>query len=160
MHATLNSLPENERRQLTEQLNQALATLIDLSLQIKQSHWNVRGPRFIALHELFDAVYEVVIPLVDEVAERIAALGGTVQGTHSAVAQSSVLPAYPAAAQSGDEHVQAVSAALAGASNLARTSIGPAGDLGDEATADLYTEIVRELDKQLWFVEAHLHAEN
>ncbi len=56
MHTTSIDLPVAKREPVIKNLNQHLATLIDLKLQAKQAHWNVKGPQFIALHELFDKV--------------------------------------------------------------------------------------------------------
>lgn len=56
MHKTKIDIPETKRTQLVQLLNEHLANAIDLQLQAKQARWNVRGPNFIALHELFDSV--------------------------------------------------------------------------------------------------------
>ena len=66
---TKNDLPQSTREAITDLLNQQLAGLIDLSLQAKQAHWNVKGPNFIGLHELFDTIAEDLEPYVDDVAE-------------------------------------------------------------------------------------------
>lgn len=159
MHATKNDLPAERRAALAQVLNDRLADLIDLQLQAKQAHWNVKGPNFIALHKLFDDVAEEVEGYVDEVAERVMALGGTAEGTLAAVARRTQLLAYPLNIASGREHVEAFGSALATVGKVVRAAIDRAAELGDADTADLFTGVSRGLDKSLWFVEAHLQAE-
>src|SRR2546422_2089473 len=113
MFKTKNDLPEERRKQVIEILANRLADCTDLEAQAKQAHWNVKGPSFIALHELFDKVYDNVQEYADLIAERIAQLGGVAEGTVRAVAKRSRLPEYPAAIASGKEHVDALSRALA-----------------------------------------------
>jgi len=76
-------------------LNQSLADILDLGLQAKQAHWNVKGPHFMGLHELFDKVAEELAEFTDEIAERAVELGGVALGTVQTVAKTSRLPAYP-----------------------------------------------------------------
>jgi starvation-inducible DNA-binding protein len=159
MHATRNDLPESARSRLAELLNARLADAIDLSLQAKQAHWNVKGPQFIALHELFDKVHEAAAGHVDLIAERAVALGGGADGTLQSVAKRSTLPRPRAELVEGRDHLRAIADALAAAAKTMRAAIDASEKLEDAATADLFTEIVRELDQQLWFVEAHLQAE-
>ena len=159
MNPSRNDLPEANRVKLTTLLNERLAEAIDLSLQTKQAHWNVKGPNFIALHELFDSLAGIVTGFVDELAERITALGGTAEGTVAAVSGRSKLPAYPLEITSGRDHTNRLADSLAAFGKSARASIELAEQLDDADTADLLTGISRETDKQLWFVEAHLQAD-
>jgi starvation-inducible DNA-binding protein len=158
MHKTRNSLPEKTRKKMASLLGARLADAIDLSLQTKQAHWNVKGPSFIALHELFDSIHGVVEGQVDSLAERLTALGGVAEGTVQAVSKRSSLPAYPLAIRSGSDHLEALARVLAAFGGLTREAIGAAAAAGDEVTADLFNEITGDIDKQLWFVEAHLQA--
>jgi starvation-inducible DNA-binding protein len=159
MFKTKNDLSEAIRSKVVELLNARLADAIDLQTQTKQAHWNVKGPNFIALHELFDKVSEDVEDYVDDLAERAVQLGGVAEGTARMVAKRSSLPEYPANTVDGRSHVEALSSALAAFGKSARKAIGEANDLADLDTADLFTEISRGIDKWLWFVEAHLQAE-
>ncbi|MCC7477417.1 DNA starvation/stationary phase protection protein Dps [bacterium] len=157
MHNTLNDIALTNRRKLCDMLQQSVADCSDLASQARQAHWNVKGPNFIALHELFDSVYNIVGAQIDILAERMVQLGGQVQGTVRAAAKSSSLKEYPLEASSGEEHLKALSAALAAFGKSCRANIDKAGEeLRDMDTADIYTEISREIDKQLWFVEAHM----
>lgn len=156
MSPTKNDLSSDKRKRVVEILNQQLVDLINLQLQAKQAHWNVKGPHFIGLHELFDKVAEAIEPLVDEVAERAAALGGLVDGTVEGVAKKTTLDPYPTEIVDGKDHVESLSSAIAAVGKSARTAIDETDELGDKDTADLFTEVSRVLDKKLWFVEAHL----
>jgi starvation-inducible DNA-binding protein len=159
MFKTKNDLPEATRGKVVELLNARLADCIDLQTQTKQAHWNVKGPNFIALHELFDKLNEEVEAYVDDIAERAVQLGGVAEGTARTVANRSSLSEYPAKAVDGRSHVEALSSALAAFGTAARKGIDQANELGDLETADLFTEVSRGIDKWLWFVEAHLQAE-
>ena len=155
MYPTKNNLPEKVRIQITTFLQERLVDSIDLSLQAKQAHWNVKGPSFMALHELFDKVSEAAEGYSDLIAERIVQLGGTAVGTRGPVDLKSSLPAYPVTISSGKEHVAALSHALASFGESVRGSIRQAGEMEDADSADILTEVSRGADKYLWFVEAH-----
>jgi starvation-inducible DNA-binding protein len=155
MQTTHNTLSENIRAQSVELLNRHLAAAIDLHAQVKQAHWNVRGPGFIAIHELFDKVSEQVEGYSDQLAERAGGLGGTAHGTVQVAAERSFLIPYPHGIAGEQDHVFAVSGSLAAFGQSAREAIGQAATFGDADTADLFTEISRGIDHQLWFVESH-----
>jgi starvation-inducible DNA-binding protein len=159
MYRTKNDLPEAARTRSVELCNARLADAIDLQTQCKQAHWNVKGPDFIALHELFDKVNEDVEEYVDLIAERAVQLGGIAQGTARSVATRSTLAEYSVKSPGGRDHVDALSSALAAFGKLARQAIGQSAELDDADTADLFTEVSRGTDKWLWFLEAHLQAE-
>jgi starvation-inducible DNA-binding protein len=158
MFDTRNDLALGTRSKVVKLLNERLADAIDLATQTKHAHWNVKGPNFIALHELFDQVAEHVEDQVDTLAERATALGGVASGTLAAAARATSLKPYPENITEGVAHLKALSAALAAFGARVRAAIEAATALGDADTADLFTGISRELDKDLWFLEAHLHA--
>src|SRR5438128_11344955 len=110
-HETMNDLPENVRSQVSDLLNNRLAEAIDLQTQVKQAHWNVKGPQFIALHKLFDEINDAVVEYVDLLAERVVQLGGTAEGTARVVAERSELPEYPLRISTGAGHVWGLSSA-------------------------------------------------
>lgn len=157
-HRTQNDLGEDVRTAMVKVLNERLADAIDLYAQAKQAHWNVKGPQFIALHELFDQVATSVLGGVDEIAERAVALGGTANGTLQAVVKHTTLTPYPVEATAGTDHLERLSAAVAVYGRNLRASISAADEAGDADTADLFTGISRAVDKNLWFLEAHLQA--
>jgi starvation-inducible DNA-binding protein len=155
MLATHNTLSENIRAQSVELLNKHLAAAIDLHAQVKQAHWNVHGPGFIAIHKLFDDVAEHVEDYSDQIAERARGLGGTAHGTVQVAAERSFLVPYPHGVAGEQEHVFAVAGSLAAFGQSVREAIGQSATFGDADTADLFTEISRGVDQQLWFVESH-----
>ncbi len=158
LHPTHNDLPEATRRKVIALLNQHLADIFDLNSQVKQAHWNIKGPSFIALHLLFDEAAGEILELVDEIAERAVQLGGIALGTARSAAKNSRLAEYPLDISDGMAHVKALSKALASYGKLARAAIDEADDLGDADTADLFTQVSRTLDTLLWKVEAHQQA--
>jgi len=158
LYETENDISLPRRTELNILMNQRLASAVDLQLQMKQAHWNVKGPSFIALHELFDKVDEAVEDYVDMIAERIVQLGGIAEGTVRVAAARTRLTEYPLAIADGMAHVEAVARALSTFGQEARTTINEATELDDADTADLFTEVSRGIDKWLWFVEAHSQA--
>lgn len=156
MHPTQNDLAAATRKKIVELCNARLADAIDLQTQCKYAHWNVRGPNFIALHEMFDDVNEDVEEYVDLIAERAVQLGGAADGTMRMAAGRSSLAEYATTGSAGPEHVEALSSALAVFGTLVRRAIDTSTELGDADTADIFTEVSRGVDKWLWMVEAHL----
>ena len=120
---TKNDLPEATRVRVADLLNQRLADCIDLQTQCKQAHWNVKGPTFIALHQLFDDINQDVEAYVDLLAERVVQLGGTAEGTARMVAERTTLDEYPQTLASGEGHVDALSSALAAFGSGTRKAI-------------------------------------
>jgi starvation-inducible DNA-binding protein len=155
MQRTHNTLPEDIRAQSIELLNKHLAASIDLQAQVKQAHWNVRGPSFIAVHELFDKVAEKVESFSDMIAERTGGLGGTAHGTIQVAVERSFLIPYTHGIADTEQHLFAVAGSLAAFGQSAREAIGSATAFGDVDTADLFTEVSRGIDQHLWFIEAH-----
>lgn len=159
MHSTRIDLSAKTRARVIALLNARLADAIDLQLQAKQAHWNVKGPSFIALHELFDTLADQLDGHVDEMAERITALGGIAEGTLQAVAGRTRLEAYPLEIADGRAHLDALAAACARVAKAVRKAIDEAAKAGDADTSDLFTGVSRGLDKSLWLLEAHLQAD-
>lgn len=153
---TRNTLPAQTRTKVAALLNARLADAVDLAAQCKQAHWNVKGPNFIALHELFDKVYEDVESAVDDIAERTVQLGHVAIGTVRTAAKNSELKEFPIGPLQGEEACEALADRLAAFGTSVREAIDAADKLGDKDTADLFTGVSRAIDKSLWFVEAHL----
>lgn len=144
------------RKQAVALLQARLSDALDLEAQAKQAHWNVKGPHFLQLHELFDRVHSEVEDFVDLLAERITTLGHVADGRVRTTAAASTLYEYPLEAVEGTAHLKALAGALGQFGTRVRADIDAAAAAGDADTADIFTEISRETDKQLWFVEAHL----
>lgn len=158
MNRTKNDLAEKIRTEMIQLLNARLSDTIDLQLQTKQAHWNVKGPSFISLHELFDKLAEEVEDHVDLIAERVTQLGGVAYGTVQVVQSKTQLPPYPTDIFEGPAHVAALSDSYAALAKAVRAAIDVADEAGDKDTADLFTGISRGIDKALWFIEAHIQA--
>jgi starvation-inducible DNA-binding protein len=149
-------LSPDVRGQMIELLNQHLADTFDLYSQTKQAHWNVKGPQFYSLHELFDRLAEELERYADLIAERATALGGLAQGTARLSAANSRLAEFPPGVTGGPPVVEALAENYAALAVSTRSAIEAADGQGDASTADLFTEVSRGLDKALWFLEAHL----
>ena len=153
---TRNDLDAENRSRLIGRLNQLLADSLDLQMQAKVAHWNVRGPHFLSFHELFDDVHERVEGFTDLIAERIGQLGGLAEGNVQTVADRSHLDAYEQDVVPGTEHVERVAGGIATFAAHGRKGIDFAAEEGDEVTADILTEVTRSADELLWFVESHI----
>lgn len=158
MYPTQNTMPEKVRTQICGLLQSHLSNSLDLAAQAKQAHWNVKGPDFISLHELFDKVAEQSEEYSDLIAERIVQLGGIAEGTIKIAAKRSELPDYPLNISAGHDHVKALALALSKYGGEIQKAIGNAEEVSDPDTADILTQISREVDKNLWFVEAHIQS--
>ncbi|MET0597019.1 MAG: DNA starvation/stationary phase protection protein Dps [Mesorhizobium sp.] len=155
-HATRNDLKSNVRKASIEILNARLADAIDLALITKQAHWNIKGPNFIALHEMLDGFRQELDGHVDTIAERAAQLGGSALGTSQVVASATQLAPYPTDIARTKDHLAALIDRYAAAGKLARKAIEEADETGDADTADIFTAYSRALDKSLWFLESHV----
>lgn len=154
LFATRSTLDAAARGSITGLLNQQLADLLDLHSQLKNAHWNVRGPQFFSLHQLFDEAAGIVASPLDDLAERVTALGGRAEGAVSQAARASRLSDCGPTAQ-GLDLVRDLADRVALCANAARADIERTAALGDPGTADLLTQLSRSLDKVLWFLEAH-----
>lgn len=152
---TQNDLKSNTKTTVIALLNQLLADGIDLALLTKQAHWNLKGPQFIAVHEMIDGFRTEIDGHVDTMAERIVQLGGTALGTTQAVNKATNLKAYPTDIYKIRDHLAALIERYGEAANAVRAGIDESDDAGDADTADILTAYSRALDKALWFLEAH-----
>lgn len=156
MHATRISLPEKERIEIVTLLNKTLASVLDLYFQLKQAHWNIKGPDFFSLHLLFDKIAEEVEGQADIIAERIMALGGTALGTTQEIVKNSGLRVYPTNIFSGVDHIEHLAHNVAILGELLNEKIDQTAELNDMVTNEIYVDLRRLLDKNLWFIEAHI----
>ena len=149
-------LKSNTKTEMVDLLNARLADAIDLALVTKQAHWNLKGPTFIAVHELLDQLRDDVDEHVDIIAERVAQLDGIALGTLQAVSKASKLAPYPTNIRKVTDHVGALVERYAAVSKSTREGIDTADEAGDADTADIFTSFSRTLDKDLWFLKSHL----
>jgi starvation-inducible DNA-binding protein len=156
-YKTQNDVPSNAKSVAIQLLNARLADTIDLALLTKQAHWNIKGPQFIALHEMIDGFRGEIDGYVDTIAERAVQLGGTALGTTQVVAKATTLAPYPIDIYASKDHLAALIERYGRVANAMRKAIDEADEAGDKDTADIFTEVSRGLDKSLWFLEAHTH---
>jgi starvation-inducible DNA-binding protein len=152
---TTNNLKSNAKTVSIALLNARLADSIDLALLTKQAHWNIKGPQFIALHEMIDGFRTEIDGHVDTMAERVVQLGGVALGTSQVVAKETQLAAYPTNISNEKDHLKELIARYSKVANAVRAGIEETDEAGDKDTADILTGYSRALDKALWFLEAH-----
>ena len=151
-----NDLASNTKTVSIGVLNARLADSIDLALLTKQAHWNIKGPQFIALHEMIDGFRTEIDSHVDTMAERVIQLGGTALGTTQAVAATTTLVPYPTDIYTTKDHLAALIQRYGKVAGSVRAAIDETGEAGDADTNDLLIAFSRALDKALWFLEAHV----
>ncbi len=156
LHRTHNDLKNNAKAVAMQLLQARLADGIDVALITKQAHWNLKGPTFIGMHLMLDGFRDCLDDWNDKMAERITQLGGTARGTVQEVARETNLKAYPTNIYKIADHLHALIDRYGQFANAVRKNIDDADEAGDADTADLFTEVSRGLDKQLWFLEAHV----
>ena len=155
-YPTANNLNANAKKVAIEMLNARVADSIDLALMTKQAHWNLKGPQFIAVHEMLDGFRSQLDIHVDTMAERVVQLGGTALGTTQTVAKATLSPPYPTDIYAIKSHLAALIERYGLVANALRSSVDEAAEAGDANTADIFTAASRDLDKALWFLEAHI----
>ncbi len=153
---THNDLSKPLRDTMITLVNQQLADTFDLYSQVKQAHWNVKGMNFIQLHLLFDELAGRLSEFTDSIAERATALGGKAMGTVRLTATKSQLPEFPTDIVAEKQVVEVLVQRYGAYASGIRAAIATATDDEDAITADLFTEIGRTIDKDLWFLEAHI----
>jgi starvation-inducible DNA-binding protein len=158
MFETSVNLDEKTREKAIAILNARLADTLDVQTQTKFAHWNVKGNDFYQLHLLFDEVAEHLEDAVDLIAERVTALGGRANGTLRQAAANSSIEEYEIDTVKGMDHVRVLSDRLGRLANAYRDAIDNTDELGDKGTADVFTELVRQADKDLYFLESHIQA--
>lgn len=151
-------LNQDARGQIVDLLNANLVNTINLTLAVKQAHWNMKGKGFIGVHELLDGVADRLRESADTMAERAVILGGHAKGTVEIVADKSTLDAYPLEMTDIQEHVAHLKDRFMELGAAIREAAEVAEDAGDADTADLFTEVSRSVDKDAWFIGANADA--
>lgn len=155
-HETRNDTSSNAKEVSIALLNARLADAINNALLTKQAHWSLKGRQFISVHEMLDGFRGQVDEWTDLMAERVVQLGGTALGTTQVVGTATTLPAYPTDIYRVEDHMKALAERYGRVANAVRKAIAESEEAGDAGATDIYTEVSRGLDKQLWFIEAHL----
>ncbi|TJZ93445.1 DNA starvation/stationary phase protection protein Dps [Paracoccus gahaiensis] len=156
MAVNVKGLTDNARKTAISELNARLADGLALSLAIKQAHWNIKGPNFIAVHELLDVVYARLQEHLDIFAERVQILDGTALGTAETVARATTLQEYPTDLTKSADHIAQICDRMRDHGEKLRAAIDMTDEAGDANTADIFTAASRTADKDLWFLESHL----
>jgi starvation-inducible DNA-binding protein len=138
-------------------LQERLHALNDLYLTLKHAHWNLIGPNFIAVHELLDAQADAVRVMTDDVAERIATLGGVAQGTPGALVAQRPWDDYGIGRADTGIHLRALDASYSRVTEGTREAVSLSG-ASDPVTEDLLIGQLRGLEKSQWLIRAHLPA--
>jgi starvation-inducible DNA-binding protein len=152
---TIPGLSEKSGTEVAALLQKQLSTYNDLHLTLKHIHWNVVGPNFIGVHEMIDPQVTLVRAYADEVAERIATLGKSPQGTPGAILKDRTWDDYSVGRDTVQAHLAALDLVYTGVIEDTRKAIHRAGEL-DPVTENILEEHAAELEKFQWFVRAHL----
>ncbi|MCD6056366.1 MAG: putative dna-binding stress protein [Gammaproteobacteria bacterium] len=156
MTADMNmGISQKEREEIAGHLSRLLADTYLLYLKTHNFHWNVTGPQFDSLHLLFEGQYTELALAVDEIAERIRALGAFAPGsfaTYLKLASIREEEGHPEAMQMIEQLTRDHETVAA----TARSVFPLASKVHDEATADLLTERLRFHEKTAWMLRSHL----
>ena len=154
---TVPGMKSDAAERVIKLLQDRLNSLNDLALTLKHVHWNVTGPNFIAVHMMLDPQVEAVRAMVDETAERIAALGGSPCGTPGALVAQRDWDDYSIGRAGTQEHLGALDVVYAGIIMAHRGAIETTEEL-DLVTQDMLIGQAHQLEEFHWFVRAHLEA--
>ncbi len=155
MAYTVPGMTDKEGAQVAELLQKQLSRYNDLHLTLKHIHWNVVGPNFIGVHEMIDPQVELVRGYADEVAERIATLGGSPKGTPGAIVNDRTWDDYSLERDTVQAHLAALDLVYDGIIEDTRKNIEETEE-PDPVTNDMLIGHAAELEKFQWFVRAHL----
>ncbi|MFF3418522.1 Dps family protein [Streptomyces sp. NPDC002698] len=152
---TVAGLTVQDAGSLIEVLQQRLHGLNDLHLTLKHVHWNVVGRHFIAVHEMLDPQLDRVRAMADDIAERLAALGGIAHGTPGVLVEERTWKDYSVGRAEAIAHLGAFDLVYTGLIEDLRAAVKTVGEI-DPATEDLLIEQLRGLEQFQWFVRAYL----
>ncbi|WP_232678310.1 Dps family protein [Nocardioides sp. R-C-SC26] len=152
---TTPGIPTEDAERVVALLQDRLHATNDLHLTLKHVHWNVVGPHFIAVHEMIDPQVEQVRGFADDLAERIATLGGSPVGTPGRLVQARSWEEYSIGRATTQEHLAALDVVYQGVITSYRDGIKELGDL-DPVTEDIFIGQTEKLELFHWFVRAHL----
>jgi starvation-inducible DNA-binding protein len=144
---------DKARVAIADGLSRVLADTYTLYLKTHNFHWNVTGPQFNSLHQMFEVQYIELAAAVDLIAERIRALGAPAPGSYSAFAKLSSI-AEAEGVPTADEMVAILAADQLAVARTARSVFPVADDAHDEPTADLLTQRMQVHEKTAWMLRA------
>jgi starvation-inducible DNA-binding protein len=152
---TVPGLKTDTADEVVALLQDRLHALNDLQLTLKHIHWNVVGPHFIAVHTMLDPQVDAVREMVDDIAERIATLGGSPKGTPGAIVAERSWDDYSVGRGDAIAHLGSLDLVYAGVIEDHRTAIDKTEE-PDPVTQDLLISQAGRLEQYQWFVRAHL----
>jgi len=155
LHYTVPGMSESDAEQVVALLQDRLHACNDLHLTLKHVHWNVVGPHFIAVHQMIDPQVDAVRGFADDLAERIATLGGSPKGTPGSIVTGRDWEDYSIGRATTQEHLGALDVVYHGVIESYRKGIKELEDL-DLVTQDMFITQVEQLELFQWFVRAHL----
>ncbi len=155
LHYTTPGLDRDQAARTITLLQSRLHAMNDLHLTLKHVHWNVVGPHFIAVHQMIDPQVEMVRDFADDLAERIATLGGSPHGTPGAIVAERDWDDYSIGRATTQEHLGALDLVYRGVISTNREVIAELDDL-DPVTQDVVIGQTEKLELFHWFVRAHL----
>lgn len=148
-------IPEKDRKEIADGLARLLADTYTLYLKTHNFHWNVTGPHFQTLHGMFETQYTELADAVDQIAERIRALGFPAPGSYQEFAKLTSIREQVGVPRAE----QMIELLVEGQETVVRTarSIFPAVDRAqDEPTADLLTQRMQTHEKTAWMLRSLL----
>ncbi|MBA2317578.1 MAG: DNA starvation/stationary phase protection protein [Euzebyales bacterium] len=152
---TVPGMDSEDAKKVVETLQDRLNALTDLHLTLKHIHWNVVGPNFISVHEMLDPQVDAVRLMSDDVAERIATLGGVPMGTPGNLVAERGWDDYAIGRATTQEHMAALDLVFAGVNASHREAVEAFDDL-DLVSQDMLISQLDKLELYQWFVRAHL----
>ncbi|MBD3275234.1 MAG: DNA starvation/stationary phase protection protein [Candidatus Marinimicrobia bacterium] len=150
-------IEENNREAVVDLLNPLLADQVMLYTKLRKYHWNVVGPNFRPLHDLFEEQYSALEVMIDDVAERIRALGGIAIGTLSEFSDNTSLQESPGENPDAVEMVRELLSDSEAIIKETRVAANRAADnYGDTASENMLADMLEQQEKMAWMLRAHL----
>ena len=151
-------ISQGDRKKIAEGLSKFLADSFTLYLKTHNFHWNVTGPMFNALHNMFEQQYTEQWGALDDIAERTRALGFNAPGSYAEFIRLSSLPEEPGLAEAPDwrEMVRQLTVGNEAVARTARKVLNTADDAGDDPTVDLLTQRLQTHEKYAWMLRSLL----
>lgn len=149
-------LSDTQRAEIIHLLGVALSNQHVLYIKLRNFHWNLTGPRFSPLHQLFEEHYTIMADSIDETAERMRMLGGVPAGSMSEFLDATTLKESRGQLIEGQSAIQELVKDRETVIRQTRESIDRIQELGDEGTADLLIAQMRSHEKIAWMLRSFL----
>jgi len=158
LQKTRNPLSEGQRAEIVRALQPVQCAAIELYLQVRNAHWNVRGNSFSGLHKLFDETAGDLNEIADSLAERVSILGGEPVASVQKLAAVPQLADAPAGMKGQEEFVRLISDRLAFYIQMLSDAITTFEKNGDYVSQDICVKAAGVLEKKLWMTESHVYS--